>query len=278
MSQHDFDIANQGFPAFRSDMNLALVALGENSSGATEPSTTFAYQWWADTTATLLKMRNAANNAWITIGTLDQTNLALQPDVITTRGDVIRGSSAAIAERLAVGTNGQSLITDGTDVTWGGPGVLETEQATTSGTSIDFTSIPSWVKKINIMLAGVSTTGTSNIILQIGDAGGIETSGYLGSVCNLADTAGAAVISITASFGLTQAHSAATEWHGALTLTLEDSVNNVWAIAGGLSNTSVVVTVTSGSKPLSATLDRVRLTTVGGSETFDAGAINIMYK
>lgn len=77
MSQHDQDVANQAGAAFRADLNLALVALFSNSSGASAPATMIAYQWWADTTTGLLKIRNAANSAWITVGTLATTNLAL---------------------------------------------------------------------------------------------------------------------------------------------------------------------------------------------------------
>ena len=69
MSQNDFNLANQGFPSMRSDMNSALQALATNSSGATAPSTTYAYQYWYDTTTNILKMRNAANSAWINIFT-----------------------------------------------------------------------------------------------------------------------------------------------------------------------------------------------------------------
>ncbi len=72
MSQNDFNIANQGFPSFRSDLNGALQALASNSAGTTAPSTTYAYQWWYDETNELLKMRNSDNDAWITIGTFDQ--------------------------------------------------------------------------------------------------------------------------------------------------------------------------------------------------------------
>ncbi len=71
MTQHDFNVADQGFPAFRADMNLAFLAGVSLSSGASEPSTKFAYQWWADTTANVLKQRNSANNAWIIRGSLD---------------------------------------------------------------------------------------------------------------------------------------------------------------------------------------------------------------
>jgi len=65
MSQNDFNIANQGFPSFRSDLNDALQALASNSSGATEPSTTYAGQFWYDSTNDVLKFRNEANSAWI---------------------------------------------------------------------------------------------------------------------------------------------------------------------------------------------------------------------
>jgi hypothetical protein len=73
MSQHDLNIANQGFPAFRADLNDALVALGTTNSGATAPATTFANQLWYDTANNILKIRNEDNDAWISIATLDQT-------------------------------------------------------------------------------------------------------------------------------------------------------------------------------------------------------------
>jgi len=74
MSQHDFNIENQGFPTFRADLNDGLVALATNSSGATEPSTTRAYQFWYDTTNDILKMRNGDNDGWISLASFDQAN------------------------------------------------------------------------------------------------------------------------------------------------------------------------------------------------------------
>ena len=79
MAQHDYIIANGTGAAVRSDLNGSLAAIVSNNSGATEPGTMYAYQWWADTTTGLLKIRNAANNAWITIGTLASANLGLLP-------------------------------------------------------------------------------------------------------------------------------------------------------------------------------------------------------
>lgn len=200
-----------------------------------------------------------------------------QADVITTRGDVVRGSSTGLAERLAVGTNGQLLGSDGTDASWGGAGILDTEQATTSGATIDFTSIPNWVKKITVMFVGVSTTGTSQLILQIGDSGGIETSGYLGGGTDL--TAGVNTTTNTDGFLVTRTTTAASVWHGAAVLNLEDSSDFTWVCTGVLARSdAAAVDVCAGTKALSAALDRIRITTAGGAETFDAGAINILYE
>lgn len=156
--------------------------------------------------------------------------------------------------------------------------VLSTEQATTSGTSIDFTNVPSWVKKITLLFAGVSTNGTSELLVQIGDAGGIETSGYLGSTSQI--SAGLAATQYTTGFGM-RSDNGLGAVHGALTLVLEDSANFTWVAFGvlGVSGLGAGETiVTGGSKSTSAALDRVRLTTVNGSDTFDAGAVNILYE
>lgn len=74
MSQHDFEIANQGFPSFRSDLNSALQALASLSAGTSAPSTTFAYQLWYDETNEILKIRNSDDDAWINLVAFDQTN------------------------------------------------------------------------------------------------------------------------------------------------------------------------------------------------------------
>lgn len=77
MAQHDFVLENQARTAFRQDTNAALAALATNSSGSAAPSTTYAYQFWADTSNGLLKIRNGANSAWVTVGLLDTANLGL---------------------------------------------------------------------------------------------------------------------------------------------------------------------------------------------------------
>jgi hypothetical protein len=147
--------------------------------------------------------------------------------------------------------------------------VSGTAVASTSGTSIDFTGIPSWVKRITVMFNGVSTNGTSNPLIQLGDSGGVETTGY--AVSSLEST----TTHYTTGFGIKFA-SAAAALNGSLTLSKLDG--NVWIGTGAFNNTGVAVAHLAGSKTLSDTLTQVRMTTVNGTDTFDAGTINILYE
>jgi len=154
------------------------------------------------------------------------------------------------------------------------PLTLETAQATTSGTSIDFTGIPSWVKRITVMLNGVSTNGTSTRLLQIGDAGGIENTGYLAGCGEVNDGAVS-----TAGFPLNapSGNHADETLSGSLILT--NLSGNTWACHGGLFPSRREQTLCiAGTKTLSGALDRIRLTTAGGANAFDAGSVNIMYE
>lgn len=106
MATHDYIIANGTGAAVRSDLNDAFAAIVSNNSNATAPATTYAYQWWADTTTGLLKIRNAANSAWVTVGTLASTNLGLASLAgATFTGDVILGTTTAL--ELPDGTTGE---------------------------------------------------------------------------------------------------------------------------------------------------------------------------
>ena len=144
MSQHDFNIANQLFPATRADLNSAFVALASNSSGDAEPTTTYANQWWYETDTNTLKLRNEANNAWVSICVLDQSNnnvlsittqgLTLGATAITasgadinlldslTRGSIIYGNNSGVTSELVKGGAGTVLTSDGTDISWAGGG------------------------------------------------------------------------------------------------------------------------------------------------------------
>ncbi|MFA5026618.1 MAG: hypothetical protein WC713_01985 [Candidatus Methylomirabilota bacterium] len=151
---------------------------------------------------------------------------------------------------------------------------LGTPQATTSGTAIDFTSIPTGTKRITINFSSVSTNGTSVWLVQIGDAGGIETSGYGGGVGNRgAETTSAA------GFAVLVASIAAVAYSGSIVLSLENSTTFTWAEYGVLAiDTNGQSNSSGGAKSLSAELDRVRITTVNGTDAFDAGEVNISYE
>jgi hypothetical protein len=106
VAQHDYVIANGTGAAVRSDLNGALAAIATINSGATAPTTTYAFQLWADTTTGLLKIRNAANSAFVTVGTLASTNLGLASLAgATFTGDVILGTTTAL--ELPDGTTGE---------------------------------------------------------------------------------------------------------------------------------------------------------------------------
>ena len=155
-------------------------------------------------------------------------------------------------------TMASSVITSGTTV------------ATTSGTSIDFTSIPSWVKRITVMLSGVSTNGSSAKLIQIG-AGSITSTGYIAA--SIQFTANASVGS-TAGFPI-YGNSTADTVCGSLVLTTLGS--NIWVASGNAAPINAQLALTAGGVTLGGTLDRVRLTTVNGTDAFDAGSVNILY-
>lgn len=150
-----------------------------------------------------------------------------------------------------------------------------TSVASTSGTSIDFTGIPAWVKRITVMLSGVSASGTSTFTLQLGDSGGIETSGYAGGCLqNGTQTAWASSAML---LNRTAANAEVTSTQAVLTLL----GSNQWVLSSTMYSNesgSIYMGVSSGTKTLSDTLDRVRITTTNGTDVFDAGTINILYE
>jgi len=195
MSQHDMVIDNQGFAATRADFNAALAALVTNSSGATEPATTYAFQWWADTTAGILKQRNAANSGWIDILNLT-TGL---PFAAASQAEMEAGTETAlramsplrVAQAIAalgntkpvpvrqtvlsgpVDTNGFSAFggsTGGTTVTASGTLVATASNGFGASGQIDRVGSitnPSWT--------GLSTTGTMYLYLDIAANGTCTT-------------------------------------------------------------------------------------------------------
>lgn len=153
---------------------------------------------------------------------------------------------------------------------------LGTAVTLTTQTSVDFTSIPSWAKRITVMFNGVSTNGTSPPILQFGDSGGIETTGYLGSA-GVVGASTAASSLFTNGIGLINATAATVVMQGAVTLSL--MTGTTWVASGVLTRSdSAGANLVGGSKATSAALDRIRLTTSGGTDQFDAGSVNISWE
>jgi hypothetical protein len=179
------------------------------------------------------------------------------------------------------GTAGQLLQSNGTSApTWvaapTGGFTLGTPVATTSGTSIDIVGIPAGVKQIVLSFNGVSTSGTSIKSIRIGDSGGIETTGYDATGASM--TSSAQDVNVSTAGYIVHSEQANHILVGSATLTLENSSTNTWALTGNFSDSGTGrVFASSGIKSLSAVLDRIRLTTNNGTDTFDAGEINIAY-
>jgi hypothetical protein len=171
-------------------------------------------------------------------------------------------TNKTLSSGLVMGT---SVITSGTAV------------ASTSGTSIDFPSIPSWVKRITVMFSGVSLSGTAAPLVQIG-AGSVANTGYL-SASTYTTGATGATATATTGYLINSAGTASYIISGTFTLSLLNSSTGLWVASGFFAFDNLAYTIgMAGTKTLSGTLDRVRITTGNGTDTFDAGSINILYE
>lgn len=142
------------------------------------------------------------------------------------------------------------------------------------GTSVDFTSIPSWVKRITVMFSGVSTNSTSALLVQIGSSGTPVNTGYVGSVAGI-NGATTASATLSAGFNLNRVTVAADNYQGNIVIT--NLTGNTWTASWTSSNQTTITTVGAGQVTLSGTLNIVRFTSVT-PDTFDAGSINILYE
>ena len=150
---------------------------------------------------------------------------------------------------------------------------------TASGTSVNFTGIPSWVKRITVMFSGASGSSTSDLVCRLGTVAGFTTAGYFGVYEGIgANGATSSVASSTTFFGLISGLAATDILYGTVLLT--HMSNNIWTITGTLCRdaTNDAIYMTAGSVTLADTCDRVQLTWANGTATFDAGTINIMYE
>ena len=151
----------------------------------------------------------------------------------------------------------------------------KTAQNTTSGTAIDFTGIPAGVKRITVMFNGVSTNGSSIVQVQVG-AGSIQAAGYVCGCGIQGNANNTGLNTYTTGFAI-QGNTASDLRYGAYTL--YNISANTWVCSGTSYNTTAPYSCeTNGVVTLSGTLDRLRLTTVNGTDVFDAGSVNILYE
>jgi hypothetical protein len=191
---------------------------------------------------------------------------------------VISGDTSGAITVSAPAVSGTNTLTLQAGTGTNSMNTLATAVASTSGTSIDFTGLPSWVKRITVMFSGVSSNGTSNWLIQLGDAGGIENTGYFSSMLGVNPTPTTSVEINTTGFLAGDPSVTADLLYGSVVLSLVGS--NAWVSAGNVTRDGVTDSFFSvaGGKTLSDTLTQVRITTVNGTDTFDAGTINILYE
>lgn len=188
------------------------------------------------------------------------------------------GTTALVGGELIIGKAVQ-VIYDGTQFQLQGGGSSLTSGAalTPTGTTADFTGLPTGIKRITVSLNVLSTSGSSSPIIQIGDSGGIESSSYESSASII--NSGTVTAAETVGYVFCPAAAFAYTYSG--NIVLVNISGNTWTASGVLNlaqGGSATIIVLAGVKTLSATLDRIRITTVGGANTFDAGSVNILYE
>jgi hypothetical protein len=147
---------------------------------------------------------------------------------------------------------------------------------TASGTAVTFPGIPAGVKRITIMMSGVSTVSTGVPCIRLGTSGGIEITGYSSWIQAVAASTTSGSLSVTSGFEVLV--------NGAANILLRGQVilnnvsGNIWTISGQFSTSVSVMSILAGDKTLAATLTQLTITTTGGTDTFDAGTINVIYE
>jgi len=254
--------------AVSGNTNLAAVTC----SGATVLGSTLAV-----TGATSLAAITCSGAAVLssTLAVAGATNLQAGVTLGTSTSNTVT-LNALLSAGGGTGTSGQVLKSNGTSSapSWGSAITSGTSQASTSGTTIDFTGIPSGVKRITVMFSGVSVSGTSNIMVQLGTSSGVVASGYLGGG-KVTDSGSG--VAFTTGFGFSDSSAAANLYYG--TFLIANVTGNTWVSSASMATSAgAKVYQGNGGVALAAVLDRVRITTVNGTDTFDAGSINILYE
>jgi hypothetical protein len=183
---------------------------------------------------------------------------------INLSGNVLIGTTTAQTGAVLAVTGGiQGTISSRTAV------------ASTSGTSIDFTAIPSWVKRITVMFNNVSLSGGAEKLLQLGTSSGVTTSGYESNSV-IAYASNSLIIASSSSGFLIRSDQATEKLNGHYIFTLIS--DNNWVGSSIVQNYSDRVWHGAGKINLGGTLDRVRITSTNGTDTFDFGTVNILYE
>ena len=215
---------------------------------------------------------NIKDSAIATAGSVPLT--AIDIDGGTDIGAAIVDADLFIIDDGAGGTNRKTTASR-LKTYVGGGWTSATAQSPTSGTSFSFTSLPAGLSVIHVCLADLSCNGTGeNFLLEIGDSGGFETSGYLATVTHLQAGAGQGGTNSTAAFLIAQGPGASDVVGGVLTLVHLGS--NLWSMGGVVKTSASYTNHTGGTKTLSAELDRINIKT-SGTNTFDAGTVNLIY-
>lgn len=196
---------------------------------------------------------------------------------------ILSAPAAAGSNTLTLPTNGgsanQTLLTDGAgNLSFGSSVVSGTSQATTSGTSIDFTGIPSWVKRITMMLSGVSLNGSSVLVIRLGTSSGFATTGYNTMIGTIA-TANNTTRSFSTTTHFPIQYGGDPSYTAAGNIVFTNLTGNTWTGTGIFVNpVAGNFDSVSGGISLGAALTQVRLTTFNGTDAFDAGSVNILYE
>jgi hypothetical protein len=228
---------------------------------------------------------DAVTNSKIATGAVDTDEIA--DDAVTlakledgTQGDILYYGAAGTPTRLGAGTAGQVLQSNGTgaDPSWenettGATITYGTATSTSSGGSVTLSGIPAAIKKLEIVFDGVSISGSNDVLLTIGDSGGLETTGYTAGA-STTGSSGNTQQAYTESYGIVSTNTGSNKFYGSAILNRVDAGSNVWVLSGNLSNAQTGNTYTfGGSKELSGELTQFSLET-SGSDTFDDGQVN----